>query len=158
MVMAVFLLCCLFGLRCPITGANKLLVGLDLSEKILASWRVHASEYSSELLLPVSLMPKWDKSPPLTPAEHPPLLAGWSAPVSYMVTAFSPCPCVHKTLCMPFKNGSSVSQSCGISVIKPCWSSKPDSLMSPLCIARCPGWVAWHGAQYFHSFRRTSKV
>lgn len=155
MVMADFLLCCLFGLRCPITRANKLLVGLGLSEKILASWRVHASEYSSELSLPVSLIPKWDKAPPLIPAEYPPLLAGWSAPVSYMVPlslcAQDPVHTFQEWLfCFP--------QSCGISVIKPCWSSKPDSLMSPLPMARCPGWEDWHGAQNVHFFRRTSKV
>ena len=62
-------------------------VGLGLGEEMVASRRAHVTEYSPELLPPVSLSPQW-----ATAATHlqgdTPILAGKSGPVSYEVITF----------------------------------------------------------------------
>ena len=47
-------------------------------------------------------------------------------------------------------------QSCGVPVIKPCWSSKPNVLEAPPSDARVPSWRAWRAA--WNSCRRTSVI
>ena len=53
------------------------------------SGRAHVKEYFPELLLPVSLSPRWATATPAS-AGDPPTLAGRSGSVSYGVTAPSP--------------------------------------------------------------------
>ena len=148
--------CLVWGI--PAVEPTGCWVGLGLGEEMATSMKAHTNQYSSELLLPVSLFPQWARAT-LPSADNPPILAGRSGPVFYKVTDFFPgswhawdlaCSLQEWSFCFP--------QSYGILVIKPHWPSKPDSLWAPPPIVGSPGWEAWHGAQNFHSCGRTSVV
>ena len=117
--------CWLFRLRRPNTGAY---LG-SLVRLMTHSGRAHAKEYFTELLLPVSLSPRWATATPAS-AGDPPTLAGRSGSVSPGVTAPSPgswCAhyFAHTTLCVPSKSGVSFSPS-SVKVLQ----SNPSSLQS----------------------------
>ena len=88
------------------------------------SGRAHAKEYSPDFLLPVSLSLGEPQLPP-TSAGDPPTLAGRSGQ-SRMGSLLLPLgPDAHTTLCVPSKNGVSVSPS-PVEVLQ----SNPASLQS----------------------------
>ena len=51
--------------------------------------------------------------------------------------------CTWDFVCTLQKGSLCFFKSLGISAIKPCWSSKPDSLGALTPVVGCPGWEAW---------------
>ena len=86
------------------------------------------------------------------------LSAGTCGPVSYEVTVFSPVPIfpAHIGHCTLQEWNFCFSQSCGVPVFKPCWSSKPNVPGAPPSDARASSWRAWRGT--WNSYRRTSVI
>ena len=111
----------LFGLRWPSTGAYKLMV------LVAISGRADSNEYFPELILPVSSSLDWATATPNS-AEDLSILPSRSCLVSYGFTIFpSLGPSVHKTLCVPSKNGASV-----FSIVVEVLQSDPSGLQSQI--------------------------
>ena len=73
--------------------------------------------------------PHGESQLPPTSAGDPPILSSKSGPVSYEVITFLLGSwCTRDPVCVLQDWSFCFHQSCGIPVIKPCWSSKPDSL------------------------------
>ena len=91
---AVFSSCWWFGLRCPSTGAYRLLGGTVWMRKWWPSGGLNPVKYFSELPPPQPLPAS---------AGDPPKLAGMSGPGFYEVTAFSPwiLVCLRPSVCHP---------------------------------------------------------
>ena len=174
----VFLPYWLFGLKCPSTGAYRLLGGARPCWKNGGLW-----EGSCQWVLPRTtvssvFMPAVSQScpPPLpTPARDLPVPVGRSCQDSYEVPAFSPGSCDWPSaslcsLCLPCLNSSYLRpcvhppkvellfpQCFGFPVIKP-WPWKTNALVAPPPDARTPGWGVWHKVQNFHFCGRTSVI
>ena len=142
--------CWLFGLRHPSTGASGLLGGARFwRQKMLASKRAYANDYSPVPLPPVSLSHSEPQPPPLSPGD-PPKPEGAFAPGFHEVTVFF----LQVLVCM-------VSCLCPLwlvflffpvlwsSSLKPHYISKPNTLGVPLTDARTIDWGVWCGAQNF---------
>ena len=78
-------------------------------------------------------------------------LVGKSGLGTYGVSAFALGAGVCKVLCVSSKSGISIAPSYGTPEVKPCWSSKPNTLGDSPTEARLIGCGAWHGDQSFHT-------
>ena len=97
--------CCLFGLRRPNSGAYLgSLVGL-----MVDSGRAHAKEYFPELVLPVSLSLGQPQLPPASAGDPLTLVGRSGSPMGSLLPPLGPSE--HISLCVPSKNGVSVSPS-----------------------------------------------
>ena len=155
---AVLLPCWLFGLRCPSTGAYRLLCGAP-------SWWKNGSlqECSCHWVLPRTttanvFVPSVSHNHPLPPQETLQFYQLGLNPTLMRSLLFSPCPGAHETLCVASKSGVSVSPSLVEFLQSNTTGLQSDSLEAPPPIARPPGWGAWCGAQNFHSCGRTFVV
>ena len=151
--------CWLFGLRCPSTGACRLLGGArsqcqngDLQDSS-RQWIFTGASATSVLAPTVSH--SWPLPPQEILQDLPVGLA--QAPMESLLCPGSQCTwnlvCTLQewSLCFP--------QSCGAPALKPHWPSKPNALGAPPPEARPPpGWGAWYGSQNSHSCGRTSEI
>lgn len=93
--------------------------------------------------------------PNFTSTRDSPLLANRSDSILVKSLLFSPGFWCTQDLACTLKSRNSVS-SHGILVIKPCWTSKPDSLGAPLPFSRPLAWGSRAWAQNFDFYGKTS--
>ena len=133
---------------CCLAWGDQALEPTNCSVVLVAiSGRADFNEYFPELILPVSSSLDWATATPNS-AEDLSILPSKSCLVSYGFTIFpSLGPSVHKTLCVPSKNGASVFSSV-VEVLQ----SDPSGLQSQILWGLflpflTSSWEVWHGAQ-----------
>ena len=147
----------LLYLRCPSSGTHRLFSGSSLGAKRRTFTRAHPSEYSLELLLPVSFPHRELHVTPASPRDPP-----WPTSSLAQATLESPLwagsQCTWKLVCVLQEQSLCFSQSCGCPELKLSWPSKPSALGALPPNIRPSGWGTWGRAQKCHFCGRISPI